>query len=171
MHPSPDVLALLALGEKAGTAEERIHVDGCPVCLAEVAEFVRVAAVGRSATATDELQPPRPEVWQAVRSELGLGEGTTAPPPSDGKVAEVPPETVQELPRDTSSRESTGTGSSAAVPHSGRRNSRGRRALSLALAAAVALVVGFGLGFLVDRVVQPTQTVVERAQLQALPAW
>jgi len=171
MHPSPDVLALLALGEQAGTAEERIHVDGCPVCLAEVAEFVRVAAVGRSATATDELQPPRPEVWQAVRSELGLGEGTTAPPPSDGKVAEVPPETVQELPRDTSSRESTGTGSSAAVPHSGRRNSRGRRALSLALAAAAALVVGFGLGFLVDRIVQPTQTVVERAQLQALPAW
>ena len=43
--------------------------------------------------------------------------------------------------------------------------------LSLTLAAAIALVVGFGLGFLVDRFVQPTQTVIERAQLQALPAW
>jgi len=41
----------------------------------------------------------------------------------------------------------------------------------LALAAAIALVVGFGLGFLVDRFVQPAQTVVERAQLQALPGW
>src|SRR5215218_6456310 len=76
MHPSPDVLALLALGEKAGTAEERDHVDSCPVCLAEVAEFVRVAAVGRSATAADQLQAPPPEVWRAVQSELGLGGGT-----------------------------------------------------------------------------------------------
>ena len=41
----------------------------------------------------------------------------------------------------------------------------------MVLAAAIALVVGFGLGFLVDRFVQPAQTVVERAQLQALPAW
>jgi len=41
----------------------------------------------------------------------------------------------------------------------------------LALAAAIALVIGFGLGFLVDRFVQPAETVVERAQLQALPAW
>src|SRR5215208_3631615 len=78
MHPSPDVLALLALGEKAGTAEERIHVDSCPVCLAEVAEFVRVAAVGRSATATDQLQAPPPGVWRAVRSELGLTGDTAA---------------------------------------------------------------------------------------------
>ncbi len=79
MHPSPDVLALLALGEKAGTAEERIHVDSCPVCLAEVAEFVRVAAVGRSATAADQLQAPPPEVWRAVRSELGLSGDPAAP--------------------------------------------------------------------------------------------
>ena len=41
----------------------------------------------------------------------------------------------------------------------------------MVLAAAIALVVGFGLGFLVDRFVQPTETVIERAQLQALPAW
>src|ERR671921_3053357 len=78
MHPSPDVLALLALGQKAGTAEERIHVDSCPVCLAEVAEFVRVAAVGRSATGADQLQAPPPEVWLAVRSELGLTGDTAA---------------------------------------------------------------------------------------------
>ena len=43
--------------------------------------------------------------------------------------------------------------------------------MSLTLAAAVLLVVGFGLGFLFDRVVQPTETVIERAQLHALPAW
>ena len=194
MHPSPDVLALLALGEKAGTAEERIHVDSCPVCLAEVAEFVRVAAVGRSATTADQLQAPPPEVWRAVRSELGLsgdtaapgssaaaaqgvsagpGVSAAAPGVSDGQTQDVPQDNVRQLAREGSPYDSgASAASSAAVPDSGRRrSSRARRALSLALAAAIALVVGFGLGFLVDRFVQPTETVIERAQLQALPAW
>ena len=187
MHPSPDVLALLALGEKAGTAEERIHVDSCPVCLAEVAEFVRVAAVGRSATDADQLQAPPPEVWRAVRSELGLSGDAAAPGSSaaaaqglsagpgvsDGQAQDVPQDNVRQLAEEGSPRDSAASAAaSAAVPDSGRRrSSRARRALSLALAAAIALVVGFGLGFLVDRFVQPTETVIERAQLQALPAW
>jgi hypothetical protein len=198
MHPSPDVLALLALGEKAGTAEERIHVDSCPVCLAEVAEFVRVAAVGRSATAADQLQAPPPEVWRAVRSELGLTGDTAAlgssapasdvserqgvsdgpdvsdsPHVLDAWMQDEPPDNVRQLAMEGSPPDSAASAvSSAAVPDSGRRRgSRGRRVLSLTLAAAIALVVGFGLGFLVDRFVQPTQTVIERAQLQALPAW
>ena len=197
MHPSPDVLALLALGEKAGTAEERIHVDSCPVCLAEVAEFVRVAAVGRSATGADQLQAPPPEVWRAVRSELGLSGDTAAlsssvpasdvsegqgvsdgpgvsdsPGASDGRMQDVPRDVRQPAMEGSPPDSAASAVSSAAVPDSGRRRgSRGRRVLSLTLAAAIALVVGFGLGFLVDRFVQPTQTVIERAQLQALPAW
>ena len=186
MHPSPDVLALLALGEKAGSAEERMHVDSCPVCLAEVAEFVRVAAVGRSATAADQLQAPPPDVWRAVRSELGLsgetpGSGISASAPGvsegqgalDGQMQEVPQDNVRQLAPQGSPRDSgAGAALPAAVADPGRRRgSRARRALSLALAAGIALVVGFGLGILVDRFVQPTQTVVERAQLQALPAW
>jgi len=222
MHPSPDVLALLALGEKAGTADERIHVDSCTVCLAEVAEFVRVAAVGRSATAADQLQAPPPEVWRAVQSELGLSGDTAAlgssapasdvsegpgvseapgvsdgpdvlegpgvsdgpdvsdgqgvwdsPDGSDGRMQDERQDNARQLAGEWSRQDSAvGAVSSAAVPDSGRRrSSRARRALSLALAAAIALVVGFGLGFLVDRFVQPAQTVVERAQLQALPAW
>jgi hypothetical protein len=187
MHPSPDVLALLALGEKAGTAEERIHVDSCPVCLAEVAEFVRVAAVGRSATAADQLQAPPPEVWRAVRSELGLSGDAAAPGSSaaaaqglsagprvsDGQTQDEPQDNVRQLAGEGSPRDSAAdAAASAAVPAPGRRrSSRARRGLSLVLAAAIALVVGFGLGFLVDRFVQPTETVIERAQLQALPAW
>ena len=186
MHPSPDVLALLALGEKAGTAEERIHVDSCPVCLAEVAEFVRVAAVSRSATAADQLQAPTPDVWRAVQSELGLSGDTAGPGVSesapgvsegqgvsDGRMQDVRRDNVRELAGEGSARDSgtSAVSPTAAVDSGRRRGSRARRALSLALAAAIALVVGFGLGFLVDRFVQPTETVVERAQLQALPAW
>src|SRR5829696_4470743 len=151
MHPSPDVLALLALGEKAGTAEERIHVDSCPVCLAEVAEFVRVAAVGRSATAADQLQAPPPEVWRAVRSELGLsgdtaalsssvpasdvseGQGVSAGPGvSDGRMQDVPRDVRQPAMEGSPPDSAASAVSSAAVPDSGRRRgSRGRRVLSL----------------------------------------
>ena len=47
MHPSPDILALLALGETAGTPAERDHVDSCPQCRNEVAELARAVAAGR----------------------------------------------------------------------------------------------------------------------------
>jgi Anti-sigma-K factor rskA, C-terminal len=51
------------------------------------------------------------------------------------------------------------------------RSNRGRRGLSLVLAAAIALVAGIGLGFGLDRLRQPTETVIDRATLQALPDW
>jgi Anti-sigma-K factor rskA len=147
---------------------------------------VRVAAVSRSATAADQLQAPTPDVWRAVQSELGLSGDTAGPgvaesapgvsegqAVSDGRMQDVRRDKVRELAGEGSDRDS-GTSvvsPTAAVDSGRRRGSRARRALSLALAAAIALVVGFGLGFLVDRFVQPTETVVERAQLQALPAW
>ena len=96
MHPSPDVLALLALGEKAGTAEERVHVDSCPVCLAEVAEFVLqeeqhplldegLDALGAEAVAGPLADAPRIQPFGGVGQEgedpleiVGLG-------PSEGQ--------------------------------------------------------------------------------------
>ena len=39
MHPSPDVLALLALGEQAGTPDERAHVESCAQCRTEIADW------------------------------------------------------------------------------------------------------------------------------------
>jgi hypothetical protein len=172
MHTSPDVLALLALGEHAGTAEERAHVDGCPVCLAEVAELVRVAAVGRSATMSDQLETPRPEVWQAIQAELHLGENI-APAATDGRRPDLSHETVLGLDRPRSAQDEAATVPPVATADvaAASQTSRGRRARSWVLAAAIALVVGFGLGYAVDRFAQPAETVIEKAQLQALPAW
>ena len=172
MHTNPDVLALLALGEQAGTAEERAHVDGCPVCLAEVAEFVRVAASGPE-------RDDRGTSWETPR------------PRRSGRPSERSCTSARTLPRpprtgDTTARGRRYRGLSGYVPPRTRlplcrrrrrlrrcrpTTSRGRRARSWVLAAAVALVVGFGLGYAVDRFVQPAETVIEKAQLQALPAW
>ena len=69
MHPSPDVLALLALGEETGTAEERAHLQTCAECQAEVADLARVVTAGRGGRAGDTgLLAPPDRVWHAIRS-------------------------------------------------------------------------------------------------------
>jgi anti-sigma-K factor RskA len=74
MHPSPDVLALLALGETAGTPAERDHVESCPQCRSEVADLTRTVAAGRGATGDHGgLVAPPDRVWEAIRAELELG--------------------------------------------------------------------------------------------------
>jgi hypothetical protein len=53
------------------------------------------------------------------------------------------------------------------------RDGRGprRRVLALVLAAALALIAGIGIGVGIDRMRQPSETVIGQATLQALPAW
>ena len=82
MHPSPDLLALLALGEPAGTEAEREHVESCPECYAEVEALASVARIGRRTSETDTLLTPSDRVWQAVRAELSFDE----PPGPDNQV-------------------------------------------------------------------------------------
>ena len=170
MHPSPDVLALLALGEEAGTPEERAHIESCAECRAEIADLARAVAVGRQGSPGDGgLIAPPDRVWDAIRSELGFAseaaESTT--PREQPDVA-----TVTTLPRSghpeingATERSATVTPLSAAP----RRSSRGRRGLALLVAAAVALVLGVGLGVGLDRILGPRQTVLWTAELQALP--
>src|SRR6478752_1526254 len=72
MHTSPDVLALVALGEDAIDDTGRRHLDSCPICQTELAELSRAADLGRAATADDVIHAPSPRVWLAIRDELGL---------------------------------------------------------------------------------------------------
>lgn len=69
MHTDPELLALLALGEATGTADDRDHVAACPVCAGELAELTRVVELARSA-ADLTLVDPAPHVWAAIRAEL-----------------------------------------------------------------------------------------------------
>ena len=89
MHPSPDVLALLALGEEAGTQAELAHLAGVPGVPHRASQLSHAVEVGRRTSEDDVLQSPRPEVWEAVRAELGFGaqpartgRGHSAPEPA-----------------------------------------------------------------------------------------
>jgi hypothetical protein len=170
MHPSPDVLALLALGEEAATPEERAHIESCAECQAEIAGLARAVAVGRQVRPGDGgLVSPPDRVWQAIRSELGFTSTEPATPRERPDIA-----TVTALPRNAGAETNgsaeppaTVTPISAAPP----RSSRGRRSLAVLVAAAVALVLGLGLGLGLDRILGPRQTVLWTAELQALPAF
>lgn len=82
MHPSPDILALLALGEVAGTAAERDHVESCAQCRSEVAALARAVTAGRGATSVNSgLLTPPDRVWESVRNELELGVNKPEPQP------------------------------------------------------------------------------------------
>ena len=72
MHTDPELLALLALGEQAGSEEERRHVASCAACAAEVAELREVAVLARS-VGDLEMSDPDPRVWAAVRAEIRAG--------------------------------------------------------------------------------------------------
>lgn len=161
MHTSPDLLALMALGEDVGSEEDLVHISDCPSCRTELAAFTAAAGTGRRTNEHDLLVAPRPEVWQRISHELHLPErpglaatGVTtgpavtpvAPPPVDPPAA-------------------------SAVAPGGRPSGRRRvRVATLALAAALALVAGIGLGANLDRLL-PAQKEVASVQLNALPEW
>lgn len=73
MHSDPELLALLALGEHVGTEDDRLHVQTCPACAADLAELSRVVTLGRTVDATATLSTPSEGVWARIRAELDLG--------------------------------------------------------------------------------------------------
>lgn len=81
-HIDPDLLALLALGER-GDAVDVGHLEECAECRAELAALQRAAAVGRSTLDAGELLDPHPRVWEAITRELAAAPAVvTAPDPA-----------------------------------------------------------------------------------------
>jgi len=185
MHPSPDLLALLALGEQAGTPEERAHVESCAECRAEIADLARAVAAGRGGRPADSaLVIPPDRVWHSIRAELGLATGPeSGPSGSPGQPAESPASASSPQTAESNGSTSDEPGAdpvaaptgppperAATVTHladARPRSSRGQRSLAALVAAAVALVLGIGLGFGLDRFLAPRQTVLWTAELQA----
>jgi anti-sigma-K factor RskA len=165
MHTNPEVLALVALGEDAGTAAERHHIDSCRACAEEVAELAGIADIGRSSLKPESLLTPSPEVWQRIRDELGFDISETV--------------RTDTTPGTTSPSRTTATVSELAArrrqpPRGGDSGSSGlgRRIAALSAAAVLALIVGIGVGINYEqRQVTPETRVIATAQLTALPKW
>lgn len=72
MHTDPELLSLFALGEDAGTENDRVHARTCPECAADLSELHRVVARGRRVSTETRLVTPSPDVWTRIRDELAL---------------------------------------------------------------------------------------------------
>jgi Anti-sigma-K factor rskA len=84
-HCDPDVLALRALGEGAGSTADDDHLAHCARCQSELDQLRAVVATSRSAgdMSATPLESPPPAVWDRVVADVGLG----APAPSQPRPA------------------------------------------------------------------------------------
>ena len=160
-HPTPDDLALVALGEDvdAGLLE---HVGECRTCFGEIDSLQQVVAVGRSLTPVDHLVAPHPRVWQRITEDVNGGRVSAL----RGAVALVDRPAVAPTP-------TTPAADGEPDELAARRRAAPRRSrwATAAVAAAAALVVGLGGGFLLKGLVEPSRAVVSSTQLNALPGW
>lgn len=147
-HLDPELLALLALGEDAASAEDRLHLAGCPGCRAQLIGLARPVAATRS---TEEpLAVPGPRVWTGIAEALRLDPSLAADPlgaPVPRPVPARPGRPVRRSPV-----------------------RRFRPAVIAAVAAAAVVIVtgGVAIGLLSAR---PEAQRIAIATLQALPGW
>jgi anti-sigma-K factor RskA len=164
MHTDPEVLALVALGERdAATAEDLDHIAHCASCGREVDELGHLTSVGRTISDHFTLETPSPEVWDRIRAQLGFSDEFSSelfPPPAGAASQQTGPTppvvgTADEAP---------------VVDQRGRSTKHRRRIVSLALAAVLVLLAGVG-GAVVWQRLRQSDTVVSAVPLNALPDW
>ncbi|PPF80023.1 anti-sigma factor [Subtercola sp. Z020] len=173
MHTDPEILALIALGEPAGSEADGEHLAACRDCRATLDALTGAAVAGRSSASAPTLVAPHDRVWAQVAATVaaeraaatgdaggGAGGGVGV---GVGRVAvmggDSPPQAAQSSPLPT------------------RPRSRRVPARWLALAAAVVVVATAG-GVATTLALRPSTptatpsvTVLARAALSALPDW
>ncbi len=151
-HVDPEILALLALGDGAGTGHDLDHLGLCPDCRGELLRLRRVAdvAVGIGLDADFRMQAPPDHLWDRVAAELDL-EGTAAlRPGTDPAATDGQPDA---------------TGARARRP----RRARWRRPVVAAVVAG--LILGAGSAVAAEQLAtRPAATaVLGQTTLRALP--
>lgn len=143
-HPTPDDLALIALGEDV-SPEDAAHAGECLACLTEIEALQHVVLVGRSLGPDDTLLAPHARVWEQISAQVTTAGAAVPQPPSAGPARD-------EL--------------------AARRRSPRRRWAPVALAAAAALVVGLGGGYALKSLSGATSDAAgTTTTLNALPGW
>ena len=170
-HPTPDALALIALGEDV-ESETIEHVGECRACFAEIEALQQVVAVGRSLGPEDRLTVPHPRVWAHVADNLHDGRAV----PLRGAVGllEPAPTATDPAPPATATRVAPERATTTAGPPdelAARRRAQPRRWTTVAVAAAAALVVGLGGGYVLKGLTTPETQISATTQLNALPRY
>lgn len=176
MHTNPETLALLALGEHAGTSQDRHHVSSCAECSAEVSGLAHLADLGRGSRDDDPLLRPDPQVWERIQAELGfiavaplvgddLGDAGDQASPRVNGTGTAGANVVNLADRSPRAVEPEGPGGVEVGSGARPRASRGSRLLSLAVASALALIAGLGIGVGWNRWFADKDQVVATAEL------
>ncbi len=69
-HCDPELIALRALGEDAGTSEDDQHLGTCARCQAELDQLSAIVATSRTLDPAEPLPNPPPAVWERINAEL-----------------------------------------------------------------------------------------------------
>jgi hypothetical protein len=161
-------LALRALGEQAGSAQDDAHTAQCADCQRELERLRRVVGIARSDGPAVIEQPP-PALWARIAAATGADVASPgADAVSPGAKAAAANGSGPAHP-DSGGRPRTDGGAPArARPDRARR---GRRRLAVAVAGAAAgLVIGIGGTVAVTQLTRPSAShVVADIELRPLP--
>jgi anti-sigma-K factor RskA len=78
-HVDPEVIALIALGENAGSADDRDHLAECGHCQRELHSMTAVVGTARRGTGEERLVSPPAELWSRIASHPEVGSAERAP--------------------------------------------------------------------------------------------
>jgi anti-sigma-K factor RskA len=77
-HTDPVILALLAMGETAGTPHDVEHARICARCREELTRLTEVVELARHAGPGERLESPPPQVWDRIAAAVGNGSAVPA---------------------------------------------------------------------------------------------
>ena len=170
-HTDPEILALRALGERAGSAEDDAHTAQCEDCQRELERLSRVVDIARSDGPAPLEQPP-PAVW----ARIAAATGADAAHPGTARADIAPSGAAAAANGDgpahaDSADDPPADGERPAPARPVRLLRRGRRRLAVAVAGVAAgLVIGIGGTVAVIELTRPSASpVVADIELRPLP--
>lgn len=177
-HTDPEILALRALGETAGTPNDTEHAETCAHCRSELSRLAEVVQLARHEGPPERLETPPPQVWDRIAAASGAdlnGRGSVTPTAigTTARASDPPAAPASDPP-------AAAPGASAPVaPQAGRgsrpRRSLGpgwsRRRLATGLAGlAAGLIIGIGgTAGIAQLTKAPATHVVAQIELSPLP--
>jgi anti-sigma-K factor RskA len=163
-HTDPVILALRALGENAGTAQDDDHTQTCLHCRQEQARLTEVVDLARHAGPDEHLEQPPPAVWDRIAAAVGnAGVSPTTVGPREPVASSNGHRGMAE-----DSAVKTGAAARRSIGAGGRR----RRLVTALAGLAAGLIIGIGgtVG-VVQLTKAPAARVVAQIELSPLPAF